>query len=219
MAKAYNILPRTLLKRGYCSCCGSALQRKSVDKVVDSFDEEYTKFGMFALDKPNYYDVRSIEYYCPTCKKIIPAKYQFEVDLAQKRYRRKKVSKDEVYKTKIKQDKKSINTLTGLTFLLTIPVVGVAACVFYTLQGRPRQYARDDVIKMVFPAPIITFFVSLIIFMFTLPFLPLPDSFYTYQKEILFLLSSWASGIPVIWFVSQIKKEFQTIYKQYQKNI
>ena len=34
--------------------------------------------------------------------------------------------------------------------------------------------------------------------MFTLPFLPLPDSFYTYQKEILFLLASWASGIPVI---------------------
>ena len=209
MANAYNILPRALLKRGYCSCCGSVLQHKSVDRVVDSFDEEYSAFGMFAINKPNYYDVKSIEYYCPTCKKIIPAKYQFEVELAQKRYHRKKVSEDEIYRTKIRQDKKSLNTLTGLTFLLPIPVVGVAACVFYTLQGRPRRYATENVIKMVFPAPIITFFVSLIILMFTLPFLPLPDSFYTYQKEILFLLASWVSGIPVIWFVSQIKKEFK----------
>ncbi len=85
-------------KKRFCHCCARALQRKSKERIVRKDDPDHKAYCAIGTHYKPYGDILVVgkEYYCPICNKSFSCEEQAKVTKAQKHYKRKIVSNEEI---------------------------------------------------------------------------------------------------------------------------
>ena len=61
-----------LIKKHYCLCCGSVLERKKREVIVNSASEEAKNYDFFCVDSYLKGNIKFVTFYfrCPSCSTI-----------------------------------------------------------------------------------------------------------------------------------------------------
>jgi len=142
------------VKKRYCRCCGSVLQRRKTERIVKKGDPEHRVYCTVGASYHPHGDVLVIgrEYYCEKCNQRFSCEEQGRIKAAQKEFKRKIVSLEEVRATGDRGVEKSLRLLKKMRWCLLIPVIGWFLCAVMIFNGKlsDRVRSKDFVLIMAF---------------------------------------------------------------------
>jgi hypothetical protein len=192
------------LKKRYCHCCGKALQKKRCERIVRKGDPDHRLYCTVGTNYKPYGDILVLgkEYYCPSCDKTFSCDEQGRVIEAQKHYKKKIVTNEEIDNTYYDAMSVASQNILKLRWTLLIPVVGSFVCSFVIFNGRlSKKTESKDGAKLLFISALAFIGVALImklIFSMFNNIVLIND----YKTVFMLVPSLLSFNIPTLWYIN-----------------
>ena len=192
------------LKKRYCRCCGKVLSRKRTERIVRKGDTEHKEYCSIGTHYKPHGDILSIgkEYFCSTCNKLFSCDEQSKVISAQKHYKRKIVTEDEIKNIENEELRSAVQNVTKLRWALLIPFVGSLICMFYIFNDKLQERTTSHDLHKLWVSSILTFIgVALAIRCILEPFNNV-DFINKYQTILMLMSSLLSFNIPTLCYIN-----------------
>ena len=192
------------VRKRFCCCCGSALERKRTERIVRKGDPNHLSYCMVGTSYKPHGDILVIgkEYYCPGCQCSFSCDKQGQVMEAQKHYQRKIVSEEEITSVQKDQMRLAISQLLRCRWLLLLPVLGSLICSFMIFNGRLSSLTgKKDGVKLLMANTLVFLGVALVI-KIILGLFGNVEFIRTYQSTIMLIPSLLSFNIPTLWYIN-----------------
>ena len=192
-------------RKRYCHCCGKELQRKRYERIVQRGDPDHRAYCTVGRSYKPYGDILVIgkEYRCPACDKSFSCDEQGAVIEAQKYYRRKVVTDEEIRDTCKNGLVIAEQTIRRLRWTLFVPVLGCLICMFHIFNGKLSALTeRNDGTKLLLASILVFTGVALVIRLI-LPLLGNIDFIHDYRTVIMLITSLLSFNIPTLWYINK----------------
>lgn len=191
-------------KKRYCHCCGKVLQRKKTERIVRKGDPDHRLYCSIGTFYKPHGDILVIgkEYYCPLCNKSFSCDEQGEVRAAQKHYKRKVVTNEEINVAHNNEMLIAQQNILKLRWLLLIPVLGILICTFSIFNGYLSEKTKsEDLSKLLLSSIFIFIGVALLVKLVISTFNNI-DFINDYQTILMLIPALLSSNIPVLWYIN-----------------
>ena len=191
-------------KKRHCRCCGNPLQRKRTENLLLVGTPEHRAYLFNKPRSSGNYDILLIgtDYYCPCCDKMFSCAEQIEIIAAQKYYKTKTVSEEQVRfarENKILCAKKRIRDFRWFLF---IPVVGLILCYFYITQGPlTKTITHKENSWLMLLTPVVFFAVAYIMKLMLSTYFAGTLSF-DLLRLIMIIPAIFAMNLPILWYIN-----------------
>lgn len=194
-------------KKRYCHCCGEALHRKRIERVVRKGDPDHRAYCTIGRSYKPYGDILVIgkEYFCSSCNKSFSCDEQGKVIEAQKHYQRHIVTDEEI--ANVKNQKLIIvnDRILKMRWLLLFPVIGGIICTFKIFNGCLREKTNNkDLHKLILSALLVFIGVAIVI---KLVLSAVNNEMLNKYQTLFMLIPSLLSfNMPILWYINHTFK-------------
>lgn len=191
-------------KKRYCRYCGEVLSLKKTERVVKKGDPDHSEYCCIGTHYHFYGDILVIgkEYYCVKCEKSFSCEKQHEVVEAQKFYKKKIVTDEEIenaYNYNFMREQR--NLLKGRWFLL-IPYFGGWICIFLIFNTKLKiKTKRYDGLKLIILGCIALLIGGLIAKLLLHLFNGILD-LNNLSSLITFIFAMYFYNFPILWYIN-----------------
>lgn len=191
-------------KKRFCHYCASAMRRKRTERIVRKGDPDHREYCMIGTHYKPYGDILVVgkEYYCPVCDKSFSCDEQGKIIQAQKYYKRKVVSYEEINAVYSNIMSSAIKKIKRYRWILLLPIVGGLAYMFLLCNGILREkMGEKDGTKLLLSSILIMTGVALVT-KFALSIFNNVEGLNAYKNGFI-LLSMLSFNAPVLWYINQ----------------
>lgn len=191
-------------KKRYCHVCGKTLQRKRSKRIVRKGDPDHKTYCTVGKYYKPYGDILVIgkEYFCSCCNTSFTCDRQSEVIDAQKYYRKKIVTEQEIQQVQANGQITAIQNIKKARWLLLIPIIGGLVCSFSIFNGKLQERSQNnDGGKLLFASVVAAVCIALLIKFLLAMFAG--NAFVAQYDDIMIIISAaLAFNLPVLWYIN-----------------
>ncbi|MBO5285423.1 MAG: hypothetical protein J6B16_00845 [Clostridia bacterium] len=192
-------------KKRYCHCCGNKLQKKTTERVVCTDDPEHRHYCHIGPSYKPHGDILVVakEYYCPFCNKSFSCDKQSEIINAQKYYKRKIVTNEEISNIKNLKLQTAVDTILKMRWLLIIPFIGGLICAIKITNGFLSEKLEKNDAFLFTILPLIVFTCVAIIMDISIFKIDLINNYKPLIMLIMVILSSFLFNILILLLINK----------------
>lgn len=190
-------------KKRYCCHCSNVLKRNRTERIVKTTDPDHKYYCSIGVKYHFYGDILIVgkNYFCPKCKKYFSCDEQSKIIDAQRLYKKKIVSNEEIINADKEKLKSNKTKLQKLKYLLLIPVIGGVILQIILINGNYGIEDKDKT-KLFLSSWIVLFGVAIVVKLGLMPF-----STYEFIREYGNYLTVGSAllsfNVPVVWFTKK----------------
>ena len=196
------------LKKRYCHCCGGVLQKKKTEKIVRKGDPGHEIYCRVGTEYRPHGDIIVVgkEYYCPFCNKTFSCEEQRKVINAQKHYKKKIVTKEEIDAVSTNKDLIAQNNILRMRWLLLIPIIGELICTYAIFNGRLSKKTKNRDLHKIFLSSMIIFICVALVIKLTLSMVNI-NLLNKYKTIIMLIPALLLFNIPALIYINHTFKK------------